>query len=599
MRTTTLFAAVAVVVGAALPVSVAHADPVGFSKKSLYFDTTVGAGNDQHCAVEADLYTPVGVSVTNPAPAVLTTHGFGQDKDAQTPTAEFLAGRGYVVLAYSGLGFGGSGCKVTLDDPEFDGRAAQDLVSFLGGADGIAYADAAHTQPVPGAEHVVRDVVAQDGRVLPNDPRVGMVGGSYGGAIQLAAAAVDPRIDAIVPMITWNDLSYSLAPNSTGADVGVSGAVPGATKTSWTALFTGAGLTAPGADGYRTDPSKLVGCPNFADPTCGALVTSLTQGFPDPQAVRFLRAASATSYADRIHTPTLLIQGAEDTLFTLNEAQATFEALQRRGTEVKMIWQRSGHSSGGETNLLLGGLGRPDPDTQYPTARYLDWFEHHLKGLAVDTGPTFAYHRDWVAAGDIAESYATAAGPIVGEPRSLFLSDGGQLVTDRGDIRAGAAAFDTPAGGVVQGSTASNIRVDPGPRPEDQPPGSVVAWTGAPLDGPLDVVGAPELAVTVTTPTPVGDERDAVVMFAKLYDVAPDGSATLINGQVAPVRIVDLGASTEVTLPAIVHRFDTGHRIRVALSGSDSNFRGGLVPRRVTVAAGDPGQQLTLPVVEG
>ena len=44
-----------------------------------------------------------------------------------------------------------------------------------------------------------------------------MTGGSYGGQIQFAAAAYEHehgtnRLDAIVPLITWNDLSYSLGP---------------------------------------------------------------------------------------------------------------------------------------------------------------------------------------------------------------------------------------------------------------------------------------------------------------------------------------------------------------------------------------------------
>ena len=46
-----------------------------------------------------------------------------------------------------------------------------------------------------------------------------MTGGSYGGQIQFAAAAYEKqagtnRLDAIVPLITWNDLSYSLAPEN-------------------------------------------------------------------------------------------------------------------------------------------------------------------------------------------------------------------------------------------------------------------------------------------------------------------------------------------------------------------------------------------------
>ncbi len=60
-----------------------------------------------------------------PAPAILTTNGFGGSKDDQKKTAEFYASQGYVVLSYSGLGFGGSGCKITLDDRDYDGKAGK------------------------------------------------------------------------------------------------------------------------------------------------------------------------------------------------------------------------------------------------------------------------------------------------------------------------------------------------------------------------------------------------------------------------------------------------------------------------------------------
>ena len=44
----------------------------------------------------------------------------------------------------------------------------------------------------------------------PRDPRVGMTGGSYGGGIQLIVAAIDCRVDAIIPTIVWHSLTTSL-----------------------------------------------------------------------------------------------------------------------------------------------------------------------------------------------------------------------------------------------------------------------------------------------------------------------------------------------------------------------------------------------------
>lgn len=55
---------------------------------------------------------------------IFIMNGFGGSDFDQVPFAEREAALGYVVLTYSGLGFGGSGCKITLDDPDYDGVAA-------------------------------------------------------------------------------------------------------------------------------------------------------------------------------------------------------------------------------------------------------------------------------------------------------------------------------------------------------------------------------------------------------------------------------------------------------------------------------------------
>ncbi|MGI5186367.1 CocE/NonD family hydrolase [Dactylosporangium sp. CA-152071] len=93
----------------------------GYTITTLHFDTVVGPHDDTHCDVVADLYLPAPAT---PAPAILTTHGFGGSKNdgSQQAIGRAFAGEGYVVLSYSGLGFGGSGCKITLDDPDWDGK---------------------------------------------------------------------------------------------------------------------------------------------------------------------------------------------------------------------------------------------------------------------------------------------------------------------------------------------------------------------------------------------------------------------------------------------------------------------------------------------
>src|SRR6476661_10238901 len=157
-----------------------------------------GAGPD---AVELDTttYLPSG---GGRAPAVVLAHGFGGSKDAVAGQARDLAGRGYVVLTYSARGFGRSTGQIGLDDPRYEVADLSTLIDQL----------------------AQRHDVQLDGK---GDPRVGVAGGSYGGALALLGAAYDKRIDAIAPQITWNSLTAALFPSQTGVtDAGTVAATP-------------------------------------------------------------------------------------------------------------------------------------------------------------------------------------------------------------------------------------------------------------------------------------------------------------------------------------------------------------------------------------
>ncbi|MCW2959547.1 MAG: transporter ATP-binding protein, partial [Solirubrobacterales bacterium] len=284
-----LIAASAAVAVAGLPAASASAE--SFSVKTLHFATTTGPDDTIKCDVIGDLYTPASATKATPVPAILTTNGFGGSKDDQKKTAEYYASQGYVVLSYSGLGFGGSGCKITLDDRDYDGKAGKELVTFLGG--GKAAVDGTKI------DYVKRDAKGSDGKAHAFDPRVGMVGGSYGGQIQFAIAGIDPRVDTIVPFITWNDLSYSLAPNNTSFAKGVSYETPGVEKFDWVSLFFTAGM-AVGLQNNSVDPSRNnPPCPNFADQACTSKAWMDATGYPDQATLDFARHASVSTYIDK------------------------------------------------------------------------------------------------------------------------------------------------------------------------------------------------------------------------------------------------------------------------------------------------------------
>ena len=148
-------------------------------------DVPAGPGFSGTVSLDTTLYVPD----RTPAPAILIAHGFGGSKDSVAGDAQRLAQAGFVVLAYSARGFGASTGQIGLDSLDYEVPDARKLVDWL----------------------ATRPEVQLD---KPGDPRIGVTGGSYGGALSLMLAGTDPRIDADVPVITWNDLSQSLFPNS-------------------------------------------------------------------------------------------------------------------------------------------------------------------------------------------------------------------------------------------------------------------------------------------------------------------------------------------------------------------------------------------------
>jgi fermentation-respiration switch protein FrsA (DUF1100 family) len=592
-------AAVAATALAATPLS-AQAAPT-HTVTTLHFKVTVGpAGAQRTCDVVGDLYTPTTASRTKRVPAILTTHGFGGSKDDQAGIGTAFAARGYAVLAYSGLGFGGSDCKITLDDRDHDGQAARQLVSYLGGAGGIAYTDAGHTTPAPRLDVVRLDSVDHAGKRSANDPRVGMIGGSYGGQVQYAAAAVDPRIDTLVPIITWNDLSYSLSPNNTTTTTGVTTSTPGAAKLVWALGFSALGVL-DGVQNSPTDWNRLIGCPNFSTFVCPALVTAATTGTLDGTATNGLRNASVSSYVSKVRVPTLIIQGLSDTLFNINEGVATYRALKKQGTPTKMIWQSWGHSQStpapGEVDL-----DAPNPSTQYETKRIADWFDHYLKDSRVSTGPEFSYFRDWVKYSGIATpAYATSSTYPVGTATKYYLS-GKELKSSSTGIAAGTQRFVTPVAGLPTSTDPLDVVGDQLPLPEVDLPGTTATWATPALTKPLDVVGSPVLDLKVTAPgaavTQSLGNTGMLVLFVKVQEVDASGKATLVRNLVAPARVYDVNKPFRVTLPGIAHRFDAGNRLRLVVAGGSTNYRGGLHPTAVAVTTGSAGQVLTLPVVK-
>lgn len=577
---------------------------------------TVPAGLDdqgraQTCIIDADLFKPHSASALNRVPTILTTNGFGGSKADQSGLGRAFAQRGYAVLSYTGLGFPNSGCKISLDDPSIDGVAASHLVTFLGGGAKATYASS-EIAGAPGGAGTLAVNFSKLDNAAAHDPRVGMIGGSYGGEIQFATAAMDPRVDTLVPLITWNDLRYSLAPNNTAQSTGVTYAdqKPGTEKIGWSSLFFGVGA-ADGIQGARIDPTREVGCPNFVMEACQAKATLDGLGYPTAQTYALTDRVSVGHYLDHVRVPTFLIQGQNDTLFNLQEAIATYRGLKARKVPVSMAWQSWGHSGGmnGNTGAAPGELdlsGAHIEDT-YLGLRITNWFAHYLKDVqTAPTGPEFSYFRDWVPyTGTAAPAYGSASSYPVGAPRSYYLSGAGDLVTTADAVRPGSVSWSNPGLGAFGSySEVSGLQgqIRPGSLPPDttapyDAPGTMGAWTTQPLTIDASIVGVPTLDVRFTAPTVAATQSAGpagqLQVFAKLYDVAPDGSKTLVNKLISPVRVTDVGKRVHIELPGIVHRVVAGDRLQLVLASTDAAYKNAYSVQPVTVTA-NPAELATL-----
>lgn len=457
-------------------------------------------------------------------PAVLLGHGFGGSKDDVRAQAEKLAGDGYAVLTWSARGFGRSTGKIGLNDPDREVKDVSRMIDWL----------------------AARPEVQLD---KAGDPRVGMTGASYGGAVALLAAGYDKRVDAIAPQITYWNLADALFPD-------------GVFKKLWAGIF----FTTGG------------GCTTFEKQLCAMYERVAVAGAPDAAARTLLERRSPSAVGDRIDVPALIVQGQSDSLFTLGQADSMAKAISANGAPVDVDWKQGGHDGG-------------DPETGRIEGRITSWFDRYLKGdKGADTGPAFRVSR--TGGVDSTDGQALLRG--ASSDRYPGLASGGTEVplTGRPQTFGNPAGAGPPAISAVPGlggglSQLSSLGVGL----SLDFPGQYARFDSKPLDRSMRVTGSPTVQVTVTSNT--GD----AVLFGKVYDVGPDGRRQVLPSQlVAPFRVQDAreGRTVELTLPAVDHRIEAGHRLRVVLAATDLGYASPVTPATYRVSVDSA---LTVPTV--
>lgn len=579
--------------------------PHSYERVEFTLDSVTGPDGALTHTIDAEAWVPDVASAATPAPAVINLHGYSGNKANNESLAwsAYFASHGYVVVSYTAQGFGASDGCIALDRLDYDGTNILNFVDWL----------------------AARDDVAQD---AAGDPQVGLVGGSYGGGAQGLAAIADPRIDAIVPNRTWDSLVYSLVPNNLVADpaapwASLGGYDQGMFKVGWTSLFFAAGQREPvegrGGCDLLTQQTLYPGqppCQGFLPQVCETYIRLAATGNAEEEDRDLVRGSARGARLAELRTPTLLTQGYPDTLFNPNEPIPTLLELQARDVPVAVIWHSSGHggfgSAPGEGEAATGAWNdTPESQQEFSRAylprRTLAWFERHVRGDAtVDTGPAFAWFQPWVeyhveaTGGTAAPAYGTATTfpPPQTVTAEYVLDLGAGALADDPEIAPGSATLLQPAGG--QPSAYSELPNfsgpgGPGDRPATEIPGQHVALTTTPFERPVDVVGVPTATLQVAHDNPGQD----VALFLKLYDVAPDGGATLIRRQVAASRLpADTAGAVTLRLIGLAYRFEPGHALRLVVATTDAAYRNFTLPDAITLSSSaDAPSVLRVPVL--
>jgi ABC-2 type transport system ATP-binding protein len=244
------------------------------------------------------LFQPTGATKSHQVPMVMHSHGWAGSRTTDPAAFEKWLGAGFGVLSFDQRGFGESGGKAHVENPALEGRDVQRLIKLIAGL-----------------RWVRKDA--------PGDPRMGAIGGSYGGGYQYVGAFRNlmdkgkPVFDALAPEITWWDLNESLAPQEV-------------VRTAWALSLSAAGSEA-------LPPEVLLALGQGA--ATGFWPRGEVPGSADM--VEFFRRNGPSWHVRngrRLDIPVLMGQGATDSLFPLDQGLTNFQRALTRSARAESIF---------------------------------------------------------------------------------------------------------------------------------------------------------------------------------------------------------------------------------------------------------------------
>ncbi len=471
----------------------------------------------------ATVFLPDNHPSGEPYPLIVHSHGWGDSRishdDAETLLAAGDSDDVYIQIASLVPQLRQAGFAVISFDQRGFGRGDDGDHGSEGGSHGMS----PHFE-IKDAKAVI-DWATTNLNLLedaPGDPRVGLIGGSYGGAFQLMLAAEDSRVDAIVPATTWHSLAQSLAPN-------------GVLKKAW--LLTICLV----AERDHAELSMQIAS------ACDEVTTPSSRELGDtPVAENLFFRNGLSHYTDRpgFTMPAvnaLIVQGNRDTLFNQNEADALFRELGTGGGAVHLLMNESGHS--------LREL-RHGPGSQGPQGM------PYCGSIAIGEAMT-----NWLQARLMDK-------PDPGLPPICLALDNEQAIPLSSIPRGKEQYRVTFAGAMVNGSSENNDRSAADEALFFPLPGSPIAEPG------LVVAGIPVARLTVTAatsnsdPTPTTGPNAAGVFVG--IGIRRNNQLFLVDDQVQPLLSTDMRTGLlpqAVELVGVGEALEVGDEVGVLLFG--------------------------------
>ena len=497
---------------------------------------------------------------TGPAPLILVLHGYGGSKkayDAQEapflPSAHQLASRGYAVLNVSDRGFGdscGSLASRTLPD------CAKGWIHLLD------------------TRFEVRDfqylagLLVDQGLALPT--KIGAIGESYGGGSSIMLATLKDRImlpdgtlapwtspngtpmaiAAATPMIPWSDLISSLTPNGRWLDYTLPQPAEnytprGELKQSFVAglyiVGNSSGFYSPPGVDPQSDVTTWNAITNAGEPTNTPAYDSLINIFMHYHGAQYVLDGEAVPNSEA-PAPMFLSSGFTDDLFPVAETlrYATLVKKLFPATPLKLMYADYGHMRGQNKAA----------DTARLLTRVNAWIDHYVMGKGA------APKQDVTVLTQTCPATAKSGGPFTARNwaglhpgQKILRSKAAQTVTSAGGDPTVSKTFDPVLGGGACATTTTAS--EQGTASYLFPKATGKGYT---------MIGSPTIYAKMAI------SGQFPLLTGRLFDVAPDGSQTLVARNV--FRPADGATSLVWQLNANAWHFAKGHRPRFRSSAA-------------------------------